>query len=178
MVEELVLQAAEEAFASRVVRAAALLRHGPGQAVSLAYADPAGPSVMASPVRVADRALARGERPTRPPGSRWRAPRSGAFDPPCHDETVVAVDDRAEYAFSSLGSLNSVMSVSHSLFGASAWKLRSTRLGARPISPLVGVVAPLPLQVATLQPSSAISLRTTFSLTTTPPSRSSLCTYR
>ena len=27
------------------------------------------------------------------------------------------------YAFSSLGSLNSVMSVSHSLFGASAWKL-------------------------------------------------------
>ena len=49
MVEELVLEAAEEAFASRVVRAAALSRHGPGQAVSLAYADPAGPSVMASP---------------------------------------------------------------------------------------------------------------------------------
>lgn len=58
-----VLQTAEEALASRVVRAAALPRHGPGQAVSLAYADPAGPSVMASPVRVADRALARGERP-------------------------------------------------------------------------------------------------------------------
>ena len=33
------------------------------------------------------------------------------------------------YAFSSLGSLNSVMSVSHSSFGASAWKLRPARLG-------------------------------------------------
>ena len=41
------------------------------------------------------------------------------------------------YAFSSLGSLNSVMSVSHSLFGASAWKSRPTRLGgASDISPL------------------------------------------
>ena len=79
-----VLEAAEEAFASRVVRAAALLRHGPGQAVSLAYADPAGPSVMASPVRVADRVLARGERPARVlQGAvgerRVRAP----SDPPC-----------------------------------------------------------------------------------------------
>lgn len=54
------------------------------------------------------------------------------------------------YAFSSPGSVNSVMSVSRSLFGASAWKLRLTRLGARPISPLVGVVAPLPLQVGDL----------------------------
>lgn len=92
-----VLEAAEEAFASRVVRAAALLRHGPGQAVFLAYADPAGPSVMASPVRVADRVLARGERPARVlQGAvgerRVRAP----SDPPCHDEAVVAVDDRAE----------------------------------------------------------------------------------
>lgn len=60
-----VLEAAEEALACRVVRAAALPRHGADQAVSLAYADPAGPSVMASPVRVADRALARGERPAR-----------------------------------------------------------------------------------------------------------------
>ena len=42
-----VLEAAEEAFASRVARAAALPRHGADQAVSLAYADPAGPSVMA-----------------------------------------------------------------------------------------------------------------------------------
>lgn len=42
-----VLQAAEEALACRVVRAAVLPRHGADQAVSLAYADPPGPSVMA-----------------------------------------------------------------------------------------------------------------------------------
>ena len=41
------------------------------------------------------------------------------------------------YAFSSLGSLNSVMSVSHSSFGPPARKSRSTRLGgASDISPL------------------------------------------
>ena len=87
-----VLEAAEEAFASRVVRAAALLRHGSGQAVSLAYADPAGPSVMAPPVRVADRVLARGERPARVlQGAvgerRVRAP----SDPPCHDEVLASM---------------------------------------------------------------------------------------
>lgn len=92
-----VLEAAEEALASRVVRAAALLRHGPGQAVSLAYADPPGPSVMAPPVRVADRALARGERPARVlQGAvgerRVRAPPYAPRD----DEAVEAVDDRAE----------------------------------------------------------------------------------
>ena len=92
-----VLQAAEEALACRVVRAAALPRHGADQAVSLAYADPPGPSVMAPPVRVADRALARGERPARVlqravGEGRVRAPPYAPRD----DEAVEAVDDRAE----------------------------------------------------------------------------------
>mgnify|MGYP007005692788 CR=1 FL=1 len=97
MVEELVLQAAEEALACRVVRAAALPRRGADQAVSLAYADPPGPSVMAPPVRVADRALARRERPARVlqravGEGRVRAPPYAPRD----DEAVEAVDDRAE----------------------------------------------------------------------------------
>ncbi len=45
-VEELVLQAAEEALAGRVVRAAALRRHAADEAVPLADRDPAGPSAV------------------------------------------------------------------------------------------------------------------------------------
>ena len=94
MVEELVLQAAEEALACRVVRAAALPRHGADQAVSLAYADPLG---RTPPVQVADRALARRERPARVlkravGEGRARAPPYAPRD----DEAVEAVDDRAE----------------------------------------------------------------------------------
>ena len=46
MVEELVLQPAEEALAGRVVRAAPLRRHAPGQPVLLADRDPARPAVV------------------------------------------------------------------------------------------------------------------------------------
>ena len=55
------------------------------------------------------------------------------------------------YAFSPPGSLNSVMSASHSSFGAPAWKSRPARLGGRVrYLPLVGAVAPPPLQVGNL----------------------------
>ena len=152
IVEELVLEAAEEAFASRVVRAAALLRHGPGQAVSLAYADPAGPSVMASPVRVADRVLARGERPARVlQGAvgerRARAP----SDPPCHDEAVVAVDDRAEVRLLLAGQLELGDVGEPQLVRRVRVEVAPHQVGGRVrYLPLVGVVAPLPLQVGDL----------------------------
>ena len=59
--EELVLEAPEEALAGRVVRAAALRGHAPDQAVLLADPDPLRPAVVAAPVRVDRRA-----RPRRP----------------------------------------------------------------------------------------------------------------
>ena len=56
VVEELVLEAPEEALAGRVVRAAALRGHAPDQAVLLADPDPLRPAVVAAPVRVDRRA--------------------------------------------------------------------------------------------------------------------------
>ena len=47
MVEEFILEPAEESLHRRVVRAAPLLRHRPGQAVLLADRGPSGPAVMA-----------------------------------------------------------------------------------------------------------------------------------
>ena len=47
MVEEFILEPAEESLHRRVVRAAPLLRHRPGQVVLLADRDPSGPAVMA-----------------------------------------------------------------------------------------------------------------------------------
>ena len=59
VVEELVLEAPEEALAGRVARAAALRGHAPDQAVLLADPDPLRPAVVAAPVRVDRRAPAR-----------------------------------------------------------------------------------------------------------------------
>ena len=50
--EELCLQPPEEAPAPRVVGAASLPRHRPGQAVLIAYPYPSRPAVMAAAVRV------------------------------------------------------------------------------------------------------------------------------
>lgn len=57
-VEQLDLQAPEEALAGAAVRGAALLRHRPRDAVLLAPLDPARPTVMASAVGASDRVLA------------------------------------------------------------------------------------------------------------------------
>ena len=56
-VEQLDLQASEEALAGAAVRGAALLRHRPRDAVLLAPLDPARPRVMAPAVGVPDRVL-------------------------------------------------------------------------------------------------------------------------
>ena len=56
-VEQLDLQASEEALAGAVVRGAALLRHRPRDAVLLAPFDPARPTVMAPAVGVPNRVL-------------------------------------------------------------------------------------------------------------------------
>ena len=55
MVEELVLQPAEEALHRGVVWRAALPGHRADDAVALAYRDPSGPSVVDAPVGMEDR---------------------------------------------------------------------------------------------------------------------------
>lgn len=56
VVEELVLEAAEEALARGIVRAAALRGHAPGEPVLLADPYPLGPAVVPAAVRVDGRA--------------------------------------------------------------------------------------------------------------------------
>ena len=58
-IEHLVLQPAEEAFACRIIRRAAFLRHGADQPGIFHTADPARPTVVASPVGMDDGILAR-----------------------------------------------------------------------------------------------------------------------
>ena len=53
-IEELDLEPPEEPFHRGVVGRAALLRHGARDSVSLAPLDPAGPSVMAATIAMAD----------------------------------------------------------------------------------------------------------------------------
>ena len=62
MVEEFILEPAEESLHRRVLRAASLLRHRPGQVVLLADRDSSGPVVMAPAIRVRDGALPFGKR--------------------------------------------------------------------------------------------------------------------
>lgn len=52
LVEELLFEPAEEPLGGRVVRAASLRAHGPGQPMAFADADPFVPLVVASPVTV------------------------------------------------------------------------------------------------------------------------------
>ena len=52
LVEELLLETAEEPLRGRIVRRTALRAHRPGQPVLGADADPFRPPVMATPVRV------------------------------------------------------------------------------------------------------------------------------
>lgn len=58
MVEELVLEPTEESIHRRVVRAASLLRHRPGQVVLFADRYPARPTVMAAAIGMGHGALA------------------------------------------------------------------------------------------------------------------------
>jgi len=97
LVEELLLEPAEEPFGGRVVRTAAFRAHRPSQAVLLADADPSGPPVVASTVRVDDRRLAGLERGARglehPVGHCGVGARA---DRPGDRHAVVAVDDRRQ----------------------------------------------------------------------------------
>ena len=51
-VEELLLETPEEPLRGRIVRAAVLRAHRPGQVILPADADPSGPPVVASPVQM------------------------------------------------------------------------------------------------------------------------------
>ena len=62
MVEEFILEPAKESLHRRVVRAAPLLRHRPGQVVFLADRDPSRPAVMAPAIGVRDGTLPFGKR--------------------------------------------------------------------------------------------------------------------
>ena len=94
-VEELVLQSSEESLGGRVVRAAALGAHGPGQPVLLADADLSGPPVVAPAV-----GMDRGTLPVAKRGGRVEQHAlahgcAGASrQPPGHDHAVEAVDHR------------------------------------------------------------------------------------
>ncbi len=101
VVVELLLQSAEEALGGGVARRAALGAHGTGQPVAFADADPSGPAVMTTPVRVDDRTLAVGQGGAclLEHGVGQFGRRAGA-DAPCHGHAVVAVDDRAEACLS------------------------------------------------------------------------------
>lgn len=100
VVVELLLQSAEEALGGGV-RRAALGAHGTRQPVAFADADPLGPAVMTTPVRVDDRTLAVGQGGAclleHGVGQFGRRAGAGA---PCHGHAVVAVDDRAEACLS------------------------------------------------------------------------------
>lgn len=138
VVEELVPEPPEEPLHRRVVGQAVLLRHRSDQVVPLADPDPAGPPVVVPPVRVDDGTL------VPPPGVPHTAfrlslaslvsglvPMDYAGSPPSKQSII---GDRLTLP---PGRPNSVMSVSHSLLGASAANLRPTRFsGASDISPL------------------------------------------
>ena len=96
-VEQLDLQAPEEALAGAVVRGAALLRHRPRDAVLLAPLVPARPTVMASAVSVPDRVLALRQRRGGciEHGVRELRVRRGRHGP-ADDHSVEAVHDGAE----------------------------------------------------------------------------------
>ena len=97
VVEELVLEAPEEALAGRVVRAAALRGHAPDQAVLLADPDPLRPAVVAAPVRVDRRAHPRRPRRAGLEQARVREALVGVQpDRPGDGHPVEAVDDRAQ----------------------------------------------------------------------------------
>ena len=91
---ELPLEQAEEALHRRVVRAAALGGHAPGEAMPLADRDPAGPAVVPAAVGVDDGALAGREQRAgvleRRVGERGVRALAG---PPRHDRGVEAVPD-------------------------------------------------------------------------------------
>ena len=97
LVEELLLETAEEPLRGRIVRRTALRAHRPGQPVAFADADPFRPPVVAATVRMNDRSLARPERgacglehPVDQGGVGARADRPG------HRHAVIAVDDRRQ----------------------------------------------------------------------------------
>ena len=94
-VEELVLEYAEEPLHRGVVRARALARHRPGEAVGLADRLPSRPPVVAAPVRAHHGALARRERRARRLQRRVRqlGIRNGR-DRPGHGPAVVEVQQR------------------------------------------------------------------------------------
>lgn len=97
LVEELLLETAEEPLRGRIVRRTALRAHRPGQPVLGADADPFRPPVMATPVRVDDRRLAGLERGARVAKHAVGQGGVGArADRPGDGHAVVAVDDRRQ----------------------------------------------------------------------------------
>lgn len=124
-----------KALHSGVVRRAPLLRHGVRKPVVMADPEPPGPSVTAS-------AIAMGHRPLGEPAAsilqhdvghlcRW-----AHADRPRGRHATKAVYDRTQISLSG-GDRELITSISHNLFGALAWKFRSTMLsGTFPTSPL------------------------------------------
>ena len=97
LVEELLLETAEEPLRGRIVRRTALRAHRPGQPVLGADADPFRPPVMATPVRVDDRRLAGPGRGARVAKHAVGQGGVGArADRPGDGHAVMAVDDRRQ----------------------------------------------------------------------------------
>lgn len=93
-VEELYLQPPEEALAPRVVGAASLPRHRPGQAVLIACPYPSRPAVMATAVRVDLGTVSPAEPPARAERRRVGHPGVGRRgDRPARRHAVEAVHD-------------------------------------------------------------------------------------